>query len=147
MNTTYQTKSKDIKRAWHLISARGQILGRLATKVAHLLMGKHKVNYIPYLDGGDYVVITDAKDVKLTGRKEQQKVYKHYSGYPSGLKQIAVKVMRERRPEYIIYHAVAGMLPNNKLKKYRLSRLKIFAGSEHPYADKFQITNSKIQTS
>ncbi|MBI4057722.1 50S ribosomal protein L13 [Candidatus Microgenomates bacterium] len=139
MNTTYQPKAKDIKRSWHVISAKGQILGRISTQIARFLMGKHKRTYSPHLDSGDYVVVTDAKEVVLTGRKEEQKKYKRYSGYPSGLKETLVAKMRETHPERIIEHAVFGMLPDNRLRSKRMTRLKVFAGPEYPYADRIKV--------
>lgn len=138
LKITYQPKAKEIKREWHVISAKGQILGRLATEIARLLMGKHKRTYSPHLDSGDYVVVTDAREVKLTGRKEEQKVYTRYTGYPGGLRKKSIKQLREEKPERIIEHAVRGMLPKNRLQADRMNRLKVFAGSEHPYGDKFK---------
>lgn len=140
---TYQPKSKEIKREWHLRSARGKVLGRLTTEVARLLIGKHKKTYSPHLDSGDYVVVIDSKEVVLTGKKNEQKVYKRYSGYPSGLHVVPVSRVREKYPERIIEHAVSGMLPDNRLKKLRMNRLKVFAGSEHQYGDKLKIKNEK----
>lgn len=133
---TYQPKGKEIKREWHIFSAKDKILGRLATDVARLLMGKQKRTYSPHLDSGDYVIVTDAKAVKLTGRKEEQKVYTRYTGYPSGLRTKSIRQVREAHPERIIEHAVRGMLPKNRLQSDRMSRLKVFAGSEHPYGEK-----------
>ncbi|MEK7182782.1 MAG: 50S ribosomal protein L13 [Patescibacteria group bacterium] len=146
MNTTYQPRAKDTKREWHLISARGKVLGRLATGVATFLMGKHKRTYVPHLDAGDYVVVTNAKDVVLTGKKETQKVYRRYSGYPSGLKEISAARVRSTHPERLVEHAVSGMLPDNRLKKVRMARLKVFAGEEHPYEDKFEARSTKSET-
>lgn len=135
---TYQPKAKEIKREWHIFSARGKVLGRLATEVARLLQGKHKRTYSPHLDSGDYVVVTDAYDVKLTGRKNEQKVYTRYTGYPGGLRKKSVRQLREEKPERIVEHAVRGMLPKNRLQANRMVRLKVFAGSEHTYGDKFK---------
>ena len=135
---TFQPKARDIKRGWHIFSAREKVLGRLASEVAKLLMGKHKRIYAPHMDNGDWVVITDAKDVALTGRKAQQKVYKRYSGYPGGLREISFSRMQAKHPERVIEHAVRGMLPDNKLKSKRMARLKVFANSQHPYSDHFK---------
>ena len=143
---TYQPKGKEIKREWHIFSAKGKILGRLATDVARLLMGKQKRTYSPHLDSGDYVIVTDAKEVKLTGRKEEQKVYTRYTGYPGGLRAKSIRQVREAHPERIVEHAVHGMLPKNRLQSDRMARLKVFAGSQYPYSDKFKIANSKSQT-
>jgi len=127
-----------IKRVWHLIDAKDQILGRLATRIARLLSGKDKVEYVPYLDLGDHVVVINAKEVAVTGKKERQKVYYRHSGYPGGLKAETLWELRERRPEEIIRRAVKGMLPKNKLQKSMLRRLHIFAGEKHPYQDRFK---------
>lgn len=134
---TFQPKSKDIKRQWHLIDVKGKILGRVATEIATLLLGKNKPNYAPHLDSGDYVVVINAKGVKLTGRKGKQKVYRSHSGYPGGFKEIKFAKLLSEQPEKIITHAVSGMLPDNRLKKGRLKRLKVFADDKHPYNNKF----------
>lgn len=123
-------------RKWHLIDAQAQPLGRLASQVSQLLMGKHKPGLVPYRDDGDYVVVINAAKIRLTGNKPQQKTYQRYSGYPSGLKQIPFKRMLATHPERVIWQAVKGMLPKNKLQKNRLKRLKIFADQQHPYQDK-----------
>jgi len=128
----------NIKRSWHLVDAKDQILGRVATKIARLLTGKDKVEYVPYLDGGDHVVVVNAKEVAVTGKKEKQKTYYRYSGYPGGLKAETLRELRERRPEEILRRAVKGMLPKNKLQKSMLKRLYIFTNSEHPYKEKFK---------
>ncbi len=132
MSTT-SVSSKDIKRQWHLINAEGKILGRLATEVATILMGKKKPSFVPYLDIGDYVVVTNASKVQLSGKKMQNKTYTRHSGYPGGLKVETFDKLIVRRPEKIIEHAVAGMLPGNKLGKAMIKKLKVFASSEHPY--------------
>ena len=134
---TYQPRQKDIKRNWHLVDAKGKVLGRLSTEVARFLTGKHKVNYSNHMDMGDYVVVLNAKDVILTGRKVSQKLYRRHSGYPGGFKEIKYAKMHDERPERVIELAVSGMLPDNRLKKKRQARLKVFAGSKHPYGDKF----------
>lgn len=133
---TYQPKGREIKREWHIFSAKDKILGRLATEIARLLMGKQKRTYSPHLDSGDYVIVTDAREVKLTGRKEEQKEYRRYTGYPSGLRIKSIRQLREEKPERIIEYAVRGMLPKNRLQSDRMARLKVFAGSEHPYNEK-----------
>jgi large subunit ribosomal protein L13 len=112
--TLKPTKISDIKRVWHLIDAKGQILGRLTTVITGLLMGKTKPYFVRHLDCGDYVVVVNAKEVKVTGKKEKQKQYYRYSGYPGGLKAETMKQLRQRYPEKIIYEAVKGMLPQNK---------------------------------
>lgn len=134
---THQPKHKDIKREWHLIDAKGKVLGRLATEVARLLIGKHKPNYATHMDMGDCVVVVNAKEVELTGRKKDQKVYYRHSGYPGGFKEVKFKKMMENHPERVIQLAVNGMLPKNRLHKKRIVRLKIFAGESHSYKDRF----------
>lgn len=135
---TYQPKAKEIKRDWHLIDAKDEVLGRLATKVARLLMGKQKPSFVPHLDMGDWVVVVNAAKVQVTGKKEKQKVYYRHSGYPSGLKQETLEEARKKHPERIIQRAVSGMLPHNRLHKRRMARLKVFAGEKYPYQDKFK---------
>lgn len=146
VNLTKQTKSlkeKEIVRQWHLIDVKNKILGRITGKIALLLQGKHKTNYIPYLDCGDYVVVINAKNIKLTGKKEKEKIYTRYSGYPGGLKKIPYEKLLKEKPEEIIRHAVSGMLPKNKLRKKRLARLYIFADEKHPFEEKLKLINSK----
>ncbi|KDN36142.1 60S ribosomal protein L23 [Tilletiaria anomala UBC 951] len=121
-------------RSWHQVSARSRVLGPLAVSIATTLMGKHKPHYDPSVDAfGDYVVVTNARDVVLTGRKEEQKKYYRHSMYPGGLKVTGVKELRETKPEEIIREAVAGMLPKNTLRDRRLERLKVFPDDAHPY--------------
>ncbi len=131
--STNVLSSKEIKRQWHYIDADGKILGRLATEIAKLLMGKQKPNFVPYLDNGDFVVVTNAAKVKVTGEKAEQKIYTHHSGYPGGLRQENFNKLVNRRPTAIIEHAVSGMLPKNRLGREMFKKLKVFAGSEHPY--------------
>ncbi|SOV08324.1 probable MRPL23 - mitochondrial ribosomal protein, large subunit [Ustilago sp. UG-2017a] len=121
-------------RTWHAVSAKDRVLGPLAVNIAKLLMGKHKPIYDQSKDLGDYVVVTDAKQVVVTGRKADQRVYRHHTMFPGGLKEIKYKEMMEKKPEEIIRKAVSGMLPKNTLRDRRLERLKIFDGEEHPYA-------------
>lgn len=130
------TKKSEIKREWHLIEAKGKILGRLATQIAELLMGKSKPYWVPYLDCGDYVVVVNASQIKVTGKKEKEKTYTRYSGYPGGLKITTLGKLRREHPERIIELAVRNMLPKNKLQDPRMTRLKVFAGEDHPYKDK-----------
>lgn len=138
MKLTNPTRAKEIKRKWHLIDAKGKILGRLATKVAKLLIGKEKHYFAPYLDCGDFVVVINAKKVSISGKKEKQKIYTHYSLYPGGLKKEVLGHLRERKPEEIIYHAVSRMLPKNKLRKKRLKRLFIYPEKRYPYEKKIK---------
>ncbi|RKP14994.1 50S ribosomal protein L13 [Piptocephalis cylindrospora] len=121
-------------RVWHHVDVKDRILGRVATGIATTLMGKHKPIYDPASDCGDYVVVTNARHVHLTGRKEKQKLYRHHSGHPGGLKEIPLERMRRTRPEETIRRAVSGMLPKNRLRDGRLKRLLIFPDEEHPYA-------------
>lgn len=120
--------AKDIKREKHIIDASGKILGRLATEVATLLMGKNKANFVPYLDTGDYVVVTNAVKIKVSGKKMQNKVYTRHSGYPAGLRVETFDKMIVRKPEYVIEHAVKGMLPHNRLGSQMIKKLKVFEG-------------------
>ena len=136
---TEGTKVSDIKRVWHIIDVKDAVLGRSASKIAQLLMGKGKAYFVRNLDCGDYVVIINAKDVKVTGKKEEKKNYYRHSGYPGGFKQETLKELRVRKPEEIITHAVKGMLPQNKLRDKMLRRLFVFAGEEHAYGDKFRV--------
>lgn len=131
------TKAGDIKRNWHHINAKGAVVGRLATRIAKYLIGKHKTNYVSHLDMGDHVVVTNVSKVKLTGRKKAQKIYSRYSGYPGGLKVVSYKKMAAEKPEEIIRHAVMGMLPKNKLRDRRINRLYIYRDEKHPFEDKF----------
>ena len=132
------TKQADIKQDWHLVDLKGKILGRVAVDIAKLLMGKSKPNYVRNLDCGDYVVAVNAKEVKVTGKKETDKKYYRHSGYPGGFKEETLKELREEKPEEIIIRAVSGMLPQNRLKAKMLKRFKVFSGAEHNFADKFK---------
>lgn len=137
MGYTQPTKADDIERKWHRVDVAGKILGREATKIARLLMGKGKPRFVRHLDMGDYVVVLNAKDVRVTGDKEDKKKYKRYSGYPSGLKEEKLSSLRKKKPEEIVHRAVAGMLPKNKLRKRILRRLYVYSGEDHPYRGKF----------
>lgn len=136
--TTTPVKEKDIERRWHLFDAQGQILGRLSSDIAQKLIGKHKAQYSPHMDSGDYIVVINAKDIEITGRKQDQKVYTRYSGYPGGLKTITFKRMMEKDPAKVILNAVSGMLPKNKLRDVRMTRLFVYADNNHPHTDKFK---------
>lgn len=128
--STNVLSAKDIKREKHTIDASGKILGRLATEIAKLLMGKNKPRYVPYLDTGDFVVVTNASKIKLSGKKSQNKIYARHSGYPGGLKLETFDKLIIRRPEYIIEHAVKGMLPHSKLGRQMIKKLKVYSGEE-----------------
>lgn len=131
------TSIKEVKRDWHLVDVEGETLGRISTNIANLLMGKSKPYFVRNLDCGDYVVVVNAKNVKVTGNKEVKKTYYRHSGYPGGFKAETLSELRARKPEDIISHAVKGMLPQNRLRDQMLKRLKVFGGSEHEYGDKF----------
>jgi large subunit ribosomal protein L13 len=135
---TKATKISEIKREWHLVDIKGKILGRIAGEIALLLSGKSKPNFVRSLDCGDYVVIVNAKEVVVSGKKEEQKKYYRHSGYPGGFRQETLTEVRKRKPEEIIIHAVSGMLPQNRLKAKMLKRLFVFADAEHKYQDKFK---------
>jgi len=128
--STNRVLAKDIKREKHVIDASGKILGRLATEVASILMGKNKSQFVPYLDTGDFVVVTNASKIKVTGKKAKDKVYTSHSGYPGGLRQENFAKVISKKPEYIIEHAVKGMLPHNRLGKQMIKKLKVFSGGE-----------------
>lgn len=130
-------KPKDIKRDWHLVDAKNQILGRLSSKVATHLMGKNKNYYVSHLDTGDFVVVINAEQVRLSGRKENQKKYYRHSGYPGGFYTRTAAQARAIKPEFLIRHAVRGMLPKTTLGKQMLKKLYVYAGLEHEHKDKF----------
>src|SRR5438270_353371 len=133
---TQPTRQSDIKRTWHLLNARGQVLGRLSSEIAGLLMGKAKPYFVRNLDCGDYVVVINAKEITVTGRKADQKVYYRHSMYPGGFRAEVYKDLLLRRPEDIIIHAVKGMLPQNKLRASMLKRLSVFIDEKHPFENK-----------
>jgi len=130
---TYSTKVSEIKRDWHVIDATDQVLGRLATRVARLLMGKHKPIFSRNLDVGDYVVIINAEKVRVTGDKAKQKVYYRHSGYPGGLKSITYDKLMQANPTRVIEHAVKGMLPHTRLGGNMMKKLKVYVGDTHPH--------------
>jgi large subunit ribosomal protein L13 len=133
-NKCYQAKAADIQRQWFVVDATDQVLGRLAVKIAAVLMGKHKPTYTPHVDTGDFVVVVNAGKVKVTGlRKPEQVVYHRYSRYPSGLRTTTMKAMLERHPERVLYEAVRRMLPKNALAKHMLLKLKLYVGPQHPH--------------
>lgn len=131
--STHFPSAKSVERAWHLIDAKDVVLGRVASRAATLLMGKHKPAYTPFLDTGDHVVIINADKVRLTGAKEQQKMYRRHSGHPGGLVETSARQMRATRPVRIVELAVAGMLPKTKLGKRMYRKLKVYAGDKHPH--------------
>ncbi|MFC1624701.1 50S ribosomal protein L13 [Candidatus Omnitrophota bacterium] len=123
----------DVKRSYYLVDAKGEILGRLASKVALLLSGKRKKNYTPHVDDGDFVVVLNAAGITVTGSKLKEKIYSHYSGFPSGLKIKNLETLLKKKPTEAIRHAVKGMLPKNKLGSRMITRLKLYTGAEHPH--------------
>jgi len=130
---TYTTKESDIKREWHVIDASGKVLGRLATQIAGLLMGKHKPIFSPNLDTGDFVVVINADKIRVTGNKAKQKLYYRHSGYPGGLKSISLEKMMQTHPTRVIEYAVKGMLPHNRLGARLMKKLKVYVGDTHPH--------------
>ena len=129
----HQTRASDLKPAWHVVDAEGKTLGRLSTEIAVLLMGKHKPNYVPYLNTGDFVIVTNAEKIRVTGKKLEQKIYYRHSGYPGGLTQQTLADVLRKAPTRVIKKAVKGMLPKNTMGKHVLSRLKAYAGESHPH--------------
>jgi large subunit ribosomal protein L13 len=127
------TRGADVRREWFIVDATDRILGRLATQVALVLMGKHKPTYIPNLDTGDHVVVLNAGKIRLTGNKAQTKKYQSFSGYPSGRKEMSYRTLMDKRPERIIEAAVRGMLPKKTLGDHMFTKLKVYAGAEHPH--------------
>ena len=123
----------EIVRTWHVIDADGEVLGRVASKAALVLMGKNKTQYTPFLDTGDHVVVVNAEKIKLTGRKENQKLYRRHSGYPGGLTETLARTVRQTRPTRMIEEAIAGMLPKSKLGKQMYRKLQVYAGPKHPH--------------
>ena len=130
---TFTPTPADIQREWFVVDATDQTLGRLASDIAQILRGKHKPTYAPHVDGGDFVVVVNADKVAVTGNKELQKIYYRHSGYPGGLRELSFEQMREKYPDRIIEGAVKGMLPKNKLGRKMLSKLKVYAGPDHPH--------------
>jgi large subunit ribosomal protein L13 len=134
MSTFMASQKNAPQSAWHVIDAENQVLGRVATKAARLLQGKHKPTYTPFIDTGDHVVVVNAAKVKLTGRKEDQKIYRQHSGYEGGLREERARLVRARRPEKLVEDAVHGMLPKTKMGEAMYRKLKVYAGPDHPHA-------------
>ena len=130
---TYSVKPSEIERKWHVIDARDKVLGRLATEVARLLMGKHKPIFSRHLDTGDFVVVVNADKVRVTGNKIKQKLYYRHSGYPGGFKSITLEKMMQTNPSRVIEHAVKGMLPHNRLGNSMVKKLRVYVGDAHPH--------------
>lgn len=131
---TYSAKSSEVERKWFVVDATDKTLGRLSVQIANILRGKHRPTFTPHVDTGDFVIVVNAEKIKVTGKKADQMVYQRYSGYPGGLKEIPYRRMLERHPERIIEHAVKGMIPHNRLGRSVFSKLKVYAGPDHPHA-------------
>ncbi len=131
--STYMAKPDEVERQWYVVDAEGKTLGRLASKIAQVLRGKHKPTFTPHVDTGDYVIVVNAKNIKLTGNKWEQKKYYRHSGYPGGLKETSYNKLVQQKPELIIEKAVKGMLPHNKLGSAIFNKLKVYAGPDHPH--------------
>ena len=134
MRTTYIAKPAEIERKWYVVDASGKNLGRLASEIAKILKGKNKPTYTPFMDTGDYVIVINAEKVTVTGKKLDQKLYTHHTGYIGGLKQVTLKRMLETKPDQVIAHAVKGMLPKNALGRQMFRKLHVYAGAEHGHA-------------
>ncbi len=132
MSTEFPSKN-GITRTWLVVDAEDQVLGKLASKAARILMGKHKPSYTPFLDTGDHVVVINAAKVRLTGNKEEKKIYRHFTGYPGGLVEMGVRRVRNTRPTHMVEDAIFGMLPKTKLGKQMYRKLKVYAGDKHPH--------------
>jgi large subunit ribosomal protein L13 len=130
---TYSAKPSEVERGWHLVDAEGVALGRLASRVSRILQGKHRPIYTPHIDTGEFVVVVNAEKVFLSGRKKDQKVYHHYTGWVGGLKETTVETMLEKHPTDVIRLAVRRMLPKTKMGRHMLKKLKLYAGAEHPH--------------
>lgn len=145
MQKTYMAKADEVERKWYIIDASGKTLGRMASEIARILRGKHKPIYTPHIDTGDYVIVVNAEKVKVTGKKRQNKIYYHHTGYPGGLKVISYDKLLEKKPERIIETAVKGMLPHNRLGRKMYKKLKVYAGPNHPHqAQKPEIWETKV---
>jgi len=143
---TYSTKASDIKREWHVIDASDEVLGRLSTQIASLLMGKHKPMFSPNLDTGDFVVVINAEKIRVTGNKTKQKTYYRHSGYPGGLKSIKLEKLMQTYPTRVIEHAVKGMLPHNRLGAKMFKKLRVYVGDIHPHPTKARPSSTGVVT-
>jgi len=133
-NNTYLQKKEEVNRSWFIFDAAGKTLGRFASEIAKILRGKHKPSFTPSTDGGDGVIVINAEKIRVTGNKEAQKVYRHYTGHIGGLREIPYRTMQARKPGYIIEHAVKGMMPRTRLGRAQMKRLRVFRGKEHNMA-------------
>ena len=139
-NRTFLLKQEEIKQQWYLVDAADKILGRMATQIATVLMGKHQPTYTPYVDSGNFVVVINAEKIKLTGNKSLEKMYKTYSGYSNGQKLTPIKTVLANTPDKVVYQAVKRMLPQNRLADHMITKLKVYAGAKHPH----QAQNPKV---
>ncbi len=130
---SYMARPAQVERKWHIVDAEGQTLGRLASGIARVLRGKNKPQYTPHIDTGDFVVVVNAEKVVVTGRKAEQKVYRRHTGYPGGLRETSYEVMMERKPTEVLRKAVKGMMPRTRLGRKQFTKLKLYAGPEHPH--------------
>lgn len=144
-NITQPTREKDIVRDWHIIDFKDKVLGRTSVEIAHKLMGKGKAYFANNMDCGDYVVVINAKDLVTTGKKDLQKKYTNYSGFPGGLRTRTLKEMKVQGFDLVVIHAVSGMLPKNKLRDKMLKRLYVFSDENHTYQDKFKVESSNLK--
>jgi large subunit ribosomal protein L13 len=131
---TFSAKAEDVSRDWYVVDASDKTLGRLASEIAHRLRGKHKPEYTPHVDTGDYIVVINAEKIRVTGNKATDKMYHHHTGYPGGLKSMSFEKLIDKAPERVIQGAVKGMLPRNPLGRAMFKKLKVYAGAEHPHA-------------
>lgn len=131
---TYSAKPNAVPHEWFVVDAEGKTLGRLASEIAHRLRGKHKPEYTPHVDTGDYIVVVNAEKIAITGNKSKDKIYHHHTGYPGGLKSISFEKLIDKAPERVLQTAVKGMLPKNPLGRAMFKKLKVYAGAEHPHA-------------
>jgi len=131
---TFQAKSQEVSRKWHILDAKGATLGRLATQAATLLRGKHKPTFTPHIDTGDHVIVVNAQEIRLTGKKMKKKMYHHQSGYPGGLKSVTAEQVMEKKPTEVVNKAIRGMLPKTPLGKQMARKLRVYAGAEHPHS-------------
>ncbi len=131
---TFSAKKEEVKRSWYVVDATDKTLGRLSTEIANRLRGKHKPEFTPHVDTGDYVIVVNAEKIVVTGNKTTDKLYHHHTGYPGGIKSITFDKLIDKAPERIIEKAVKGMMPKNKLSRAMLSKLKVYAGNEHPHS-------------
>lgn len=131
---TFQLKKEEVNRTWFILDAAGKTLGRFAAEIAKILRGKHKPTFTTYIDGGDGVIVINAEKIAVTGAKEAQKLYRYYTGYMGGMREVPYRVMKQRKPTYMVEHAVKGMMPKTRLANAQLKRLRVFAGAEHDMA-------------